>query len=64
VNTTDRKEGGGIMEKYVCKMCGYIYDPLKGDPVEDVPVGVPFPDLLEDWFCPVCGADKGYFKPL
>jgi len=40
--------------KYVCQVCGYVYD----DEVEDVP----FDELPEDWVCPVCGATKDQFK--
>jgi rubredoxin len=49
------------MKKYICKPCGYIYDPLKGDPDEDVEPGTAFEDLPEDWVCPVCGKDKDNF---
>ncbi|HPV48396.1 MAG TPA: rubredoxin [Smithellaceae bacterium] len=51
------------MKKYVCDICGYIYDPANGDPENDVPKGTEFRDLPEDWTCPVCGADKSQFSP-
>ena len=51
------------MEKYVCSLCGYIYDPEAGDPGSDVAPGTAFKDLPEDWICPLCGADKGAFVP-
>ncbi|MDD4953177.1 MAG: rubredoxin [Desulfovibrionaceae bacterium] len=50
------------MKKYVCDVCGYIYDPAAGDPESGVPAGTKFEDLPEDWVCPVCGADKGSFS--
>ncbi len=50
------------MKKYVCDMCGYIYDPAEGDPDSDIPPGTSFEDLPEDWVCPVCGADKDEFS--
>ncbi len=51
------------MQRYVCGVCGYIYDPAKGDPDGGIAPGVKFEDLPEGWSCPVCGAGKEYFKP-
>ncbi len=51
------------MKKYVCDVCGYIYDPEDGDPEEGIEPGTPFEDLPEEWVCPVCGAEKSEFKP-
>jgi rubredoxin len=51
------------MEKYVCGICGYVYDPAVGDPDAGVTVGTPFEKLPEDWVCPVCGAGKDDFAP-
>ena len=55
-------EGNG-MKKYVCSVCGYIYDPEKGDPDSGVEPGTAFEDLPDDWVCPVCGAGKDQFSP-
>ena len=52
------------MQQYVCDVCGYVYDPEAGDPAADVPPGVPFQELPEDWLCPVCGVGKDEFSPL
>ena len=43
------------MEKYVCDLCGYVYDPAEND-------GVAFEDLPEDYVCPLCGAGKDSFS--
>lgn len=51
------------MKKYVCGVCGYTYDPAKGDPEGKVAPGTAFEDLPEDWSCPVCGASKDQFEP-
>lgn len=51
------------MQKYVCDICGYVYDPAVGDPDNGVAAGTSFDDLPDDWCCPVCGADKGSFSP-
>jgi rubredoxin len=50
------------MEKWECKICGYIYDPGIGDPDNGVPPNTPFEKLPDDWVCPVCGAPKDEFE--
>lgn len=50
------------MDKYVCTICGYIYDPAEGDPDNGVDPGTPFADLPDDWTCPICGAGKEDFE--
>ena len=49
------------MDKYICEPCGYIYDPGKGDPLNNIPPGTAFKDLPDDWRCPECGVGKEYF---
>jgi rubredoxin len=51
------------MEKYVCGVCGYEYDPQKGDPEGGIEPGTSFDELPEGWVCPVCGADHEEFEP-
>lgn len=43
------------MDKYVCTVCGYEYDPAENN-------NVPFEDLPDDWQCPVCGEPKSAFE--
>ena len=50
------------MDKYVCTVCGYVYDPEQGDPDNGVDPGTKFEDLPDDWECPVCGASKDDFE--
>jgi len=50
------------MDKYVCKICGYVYDPEKGDHDNGIAPGTKFDDLPDDWVCPVCGASKEAFE--
>ena len=50
------------MDKYVCKVCGYVYDPKKGDPDNGIKLGTKFENLPDDWVCPVCGAGKDQFE--
>jgi rubredoxin len=52
------------MDKWQCLMCGYIYDPAKGDPGQAVPPGTAFEDLPEEWECPDCGASKDEFEKM
>ncbi len=52
------------MKKYKCLMCGYIYDPAKGDPDNGVEPGTVFEDLPDDWICPDCGVGKEEFRPI
>ncbi len=52
------------MTKWECEVCGYIYDPNKGDPDNGVEPDTPFEDLPDDWVCPVCGAGQNEFREL
>jgi len=50
------------MKKYVCALCGYVYDPELGEPDDGIEPGISFENLPEDWCCPVCGATKSDFS--
>lgn len=50
------------MDRYVCNVCGYVYDPAKGDPDNGVNPGTKFEDLPNEWVCPICGASKEQFE--
>ena len=52
------------MQKYVCDLCGYIYDPAQGDSSGGAKPGTAFADLGGDWVCPLCGAAKDQFSPV
>jgi hydroxylamine reductase len=52
------------MKKYRCLVCGYVYNPEKGDPDGGIAPGTAFEDLPDDWICPVCGAGKNLFEPM
>ena len=50
--------------KYVCELCGYVYDE-EASPLElGLPAGTKFDELPEDWTCPLCGAGKDEFSPM
>ena len=57
------KKGEPGMKRYVCGVCGYIYDPAEGDSESGVAPGTAFEELPDDWVCPVCGAGKDEFSP-
>jgi flavin reductase (DIM6/NTAB) family NADH-FMN oxidoreductase RutF/rubredoxin len=48
--------------RYVCSVCGYVYDPVKGDPDGGIAPGTRFEDIPDNWTCPVCGAEKSKFE--
>ncbi|KPK98858.1 MAG: rubredoxin [Omnitrophica WOR_2 bacterium SM23_72] len=52
------------MEKYRCTVCGYIYDPEKGDATQGIKPGTAFSDLPDSWVCPECGVDKSMFEKV
>jgi rubredoxin len=51
---------------YQCQTasCGYLYKPERGDRMGQIPPGIKFEDLSEDWCCPLCGASQRMFRPL
>ena len=53
-----------IAMKYQCTVCGYIYDPNKGEPDSGIAPQTPFEALPETWVCPQCGAAKDDFKEM
>jgi len=50
------------VEKYICTVCQYVYDPEKGDPDSEIEPGTTFEELPDDWICPECGAEKDQFE--
>jgi rubredoxin/flavin reductase (DIM6/NTAB) family NADH-FMN oxidoreductase RutF len=49
-------------DRYVCTVCGYVYDPEVGDPDSGIKPGTSFESLPDEWVCPVCGVPKMQFK--
>lgn len=52
------------MVKYVCDLCGYVYEAEAGDPEHGVAPGTDFGNLPADWVCPLCGAGKESFDKV
>ncbi|MCK8059927.1 MULTISPECIES: rubredoxin [unclassified Fusibacter] len=52
------------MDNYKCTICGYMYKPERGDYINEIPPGVAFEDLPEDYKCPMCGQPKVVFQKM
>ena len=52
------------MNKWICTVCGYIYDPEVGDTDNGIAPRTAFEDLPEDYVCPVCGVGKELFERI
>ena len=50
------------MDKYVCDICGYVYDPGEGEPDNGVAPGTPWEQVPDTWVCPLCGVKKEHFS--
>ncbi|WP_242854308.1 flavin reductase [Oxobacter pfennigii] len=63
-NTEVKSEDPAADVKYVCDICGYVYDPKSGDPDNGVLPGTDFDSLPDTWVCPICGAPKSEFSKV
>ena len=52
------------MKKYLCTVCGHIYDEDAGDEKNHIAKQTAFESLPEKWVCPVCGAFRSQFREL
>jgi len=59
---THIEKGGFIIMKYVCDVCGYVYDEAEGDPGNGISPGTKWGALPDDFSCPLCGVDKDSFS--
>lgn len=50
------------MERWVCVVCGYVYDPNDGDPDNGVEPGTSFEEIPDSWLCPLCSVGKDQFE--
>jgi len=50
------------MKKYVCNICGWIYEEALGDPDNGIAPGTKFAELPDDFVCPLCGVGKEDFS--
>lgn len=52
------------MDKYICTVCDWVYDPEIGDPEHGIAPGTKFEDIPDDWVCPLCGVGKEDFEKI
>ena len=57
-----KKKKGDILMKYVCDVCGYVYDEELGDPDNGIEPGTKWEDLPDDFTCPLCSVGKDQFS--
>ena len=57
--TTENKN---TYNRYMCMICGFIYDEAEGLPEEGIAPGTAWADIPEDWECPDCGVSKADFE--
>ncbi len=50
------------MKKYVCVVCGWVYNQEVGDPEGGIAPGTAFEDIPDHWVCPLCGVGKDDFE--
>ena len=50
--------------KYICELCGLIYNEEQGDPQHGIPAGTAFAEVSEHFECPDCGSKKEAFYPV
>ncbi len=48
--------------KYVCDVCGWVYDEDEGYTEGGIAAGTKFEDLPDDFVCPLCGVGKEDFS--
>ena len=53
-----------VYHRYMCLICGYIYDEAEGAPQEGIPPGTKWEDVPSNWTCPECGARKEDFEMI
>lgn len=49
------------MAKYVCEVCGYVYDEQIGEEEQNIAPETKWEDVPEDFTCPICGVGKDEF---
>ena len=59
---TTPDKGDTNRKRYICDVCGYIYDEAAGDPDNGVAAGTVWADVPDTWVCPLCGVGKDQFS--
>lgn len=63
-STKGQQAGEKAMDKYMCLICGHVFDPSVGEPDQGISAGIAFKDLPSDWHCPICQATPDKFQQL
>jgi rubredoxin len=61
-SNTKVKLKGEVMKRFVCIVCGFVYDEAEGMPEEGIAAGTRWEDIPNDWECPECGVSKSDFE--
>ena len=62
MKTQINNKGKWLMKKYICNVCGWIYEEALGDPDNGIAPGTKFDALPADFVCPLCGVGKDEFS--
>lgn len=54
----------GKLDRWICAICEYVYDPAGGDPDNGIVPWTSFSELPTTWTCPGCGLGKEQFVPF
>jgi rubredoxin len=49
-------------KRYMCLICGFIYDEGEGWPQDGIAAGTLWDDVPAEWYCPECGVGKEAFQ--
>ncbi len=61
IGNSKEKERRKLM-KYICDVCGYVYDEELGDAENGIAPGTKWEELPDDFECPLCGVGKDSFS--
>lgn len=50
--------------RWMCVVCGFIYDEAEGFPEEGIAAGTRWEDIPDTWTCPDCGVTKDDFEMI
>ncbi len=51
-------------KRYMCVVCGWIYDEAEGWPEDGIHPGTKWEDVPDDFECPDCGVGKEDFEMM
>jgi len=64
INRLTRRPIMGKIDRWICAICEYVYDPINGDPDNGILPWTAFTELSDSWTCPGCGMGKEQFVPF